>query len=136
MSTAALLAQRSAIEVGRRLLALRSALGLKAYEMCEAVVVQTNTWSQWENGKRMADLPAMMRVADRFGADLNYIYMGSLASLPADLARKVSDELAKTAPPPDEEISAMLLRRDERRRAKDAVETAEKITAREKKKAE
>jgi len=122
MSIAAIRAERSAIEVGRRLVALRKALGLKAYEICEQVVVQTNTWSQWEKGKRMADLFAMMRVADRFGADLNYIYMGSMSTMPVALATKVSEQLAKSAPPPDAEISDLLERAELRRQARQPVQ--------------
>lgn len=115
MTTAALLAERSKIEVGRRLLALRRALGLKAYEICAEVTVQSNTWSQWEKGKRMADLDAMMRIADRFGADLNYIYMGSLAGMPMELAGKVRAELDRTAPPPEPEIARLVDRALDRR---------------------
>jgi transcriptional regulator with XRE-family HTH domain len=111
MSDAATLAARSMIEVGRRLHALRSALGLKAKDICAQVNVEPNTWSQWENGRRMADLNAMMRVYDLFGADLNFIYMGSTSSMPHELALRVREQLSRTAPPPDAEIAAMLKRR-------------------------
>lgn len=111
MSDAATLATRSMIEVGRRLHALRTALGLKAKEMCAEVNVEANTWSQWEKGRRMADLNAMMRIYDKFGADLNYIYMGLTSTMPHELAVKVRQKLAETAPPSDAEIVAMLKRK-------------------------
>lgn len=99
------------MEVGRRLQALRLALDLKSKEMCAEVNVEANTWSQWENGKRMAALDAMMRVYDRFGADLNYIYMGSMASMPHELAAKVRAQLTRSEPPKDEDVVRMLRRR-------------------------
>lgn len=89
---------RSKAEVGRRLVALRSALGLKAKTMCAEVNVEPNTWSQWEKGNRMADLVAMMRVADTFGADLNYIYMGTTSTMPYELATRVRAQLKNVVP--------------------------------------
>lgn len=107
------------VEVGRRLVALRKALDLKAKDMCGQVNVEANTWSQWEKGKRLAPVDAMMRVADLYGADLNYIYMGSTSSMPLELAIKVRDQLAKSAPPPDAEIIEMIERRGLSHRAID-----------------
>lgn len=122
------------VEVGRRLVALRKALDLKAKDMCGQVNVEANTWSQWEKGKRLAPVDAMMRVADVYGADLNYIYMGSTSSMPHELAVKVREQLAKSAPPPDDEIIAMLERRGlthvaiEARRSSDESEDSDKKT--------
>lgn len=133
MSTPALRAERSMEEVGRRLGALRAALGRNQKEMCEAITVAANTWNQWEKGSRMADLAAMQRLSDLFRVDLNFIYMGWLGGLPVDLASKVIENLERTAPPPDAEITSLVLRAAERREAAKAAKEASRITPGEKK---
>lgn len=89
--------ERSKEMVGFRLRTLREALKLSAKDMCAAVTVEQNTWSQWENGKRLADLTAMSRLWDRFGATLEYIYLGRTETLPFELAMKVREKLAASS---------------------------------------
>lgn len=89
--------ERAPEEVGRRLRTLREALGLSAKAMCEALTVAPNTWSQWESGKRMADLSAMSRLWDHFGATLEYTYLGRTDTLPFELAMKVRERLAQSS---------------------------------------
>lgn len=123
------------IEIGRRITALRVALNLNQKQICEIVGVAQNTWNQWEKGRRTPALDAMMRVYDVYRADLNFIYIGSTSSLPHDLAIGVREQLARTAPPPDEEIIAMLKKRGlKHRKIKDASPDSAKAPKRSEKK--
>lgn len=82
--------ERSKQAVGRRLQILRRARDDEsAKDISSAVNVQPNTWHYWEIGKNMADVWAMTRVADLTGVTLDYIYMGSVSSLPQGLAAKI-----------------------------------------------
>lgn len=76
-------------EVGARLRGLREALGQSAKDFATSLGVAQNTWSQWETGKRMADLIAMSRVWEMTGATLDYIYLGRTDTLPLDLAQRL-----------------------------------------------
>lgn len=87
--------ERSKEAVGQRLVILRAALELQAKDMSAAVGVEPNTWSQWEKGKRMADLNAMSRVWDKYGADLNYIFTGRVDNLPVRLAATIAEKAAQ-----------------------------------------
>lgn len=84
---------RSKESVGVRLRALREVLGVSAKDLCAAVNVEPNTWSQWENGKRMADLLAMARLCDQTGVDLDYIYLGKFDALPFPLVSDLQKHL-------------------------------------------
>lgn len=81
--------------VGYRLRVLRAALDdIAAKDVCAAINVAPNTYSQWEKGRSLPDLLAMTRLWDRFGADLNYIYLGRTDTLAFDLAMKIREKLA------------------------------------------
>jgi transcriptional regulator with XRE-family HTH domain len=98
--------ERSKEAVGRRLVAAREALGLKAKQLCAELNVAENTWNQWEKGKRMADLLAMARLWDRHGIDLNFIFMGRTDQLPYDLAIKIVQPLDEPSASRRDDIAA------------------------------
>lgn len=84
---------RSKESVGIRLRALREVLELSAKDLCAMLNVEPNTWSQWENGKRMADLLAMARLCDISHVDLDYIYLGKFDALPFPLVSDLQKKL-------------------------------------------
>ncbi len=75
--------------VGQRLVASRLALGLKAVDICKTINVQQNTYSQWESGDRLIGPSDSIRLCDRFGLTLDWIYQGDMAGLPHSLATKL-----------------------------------------------
>jgi transcriptional regulator with XRE-family HTH domain len=81
------------IAVGRRLEAIRLALGeMLRIDMTQDVManqlgVTRSGYSWWERGGRLAPVPAMLRLEERFGIPLEWIYQGRLRSVPYDLAR-------------------------------------------------
>ena len=72
-----------------RLKAARIALKLSAKEVCEAINIQQNTYSQWETGKSMVDVAAAARLKKNFGITLDWIYSGDPAGLPYSIASKL-----------------------------------------------
>jgi transcriptional regulator with XRE-family HTH domain len=79
------------VQIGTRLAELRKAKGLRPVEFCRPVGVAANTWSQWENGKRLPNLEDMTRVCAVFGATLDFIYLGRMDALPHDTATEISE---------------------------------------------
>jgi transcriptional regulator with XRE-family HTH domain len=64
--------------VGRRLVAVRRFLGADQLPFANAIGVQPTALSNWENGSRLADPVAMVRLAMRFQISLDFIYAGQL----------------------------------------------------------
>lgn len=80
-----------------RLIDLRKALGLKQNEIAQRAGLSATQWSNYEKRTRMPNIQDMIRLADEFGASLDYIYRGLLGGLPHDLAMKLAnvDELSR-----------------------------------------
>jgi transcriptional regulator with XRE-family HTH domain len=64
--------------VGRRLVAVRRLLGVQQLPFANAIGVEPTALSNWENGKRLADTVAMIRLSQRFQIPLDFIYAGQL----------------------------------------------------------
>ena len=59
--------------VGRRLVAVRRMLGVQQLPFANAIGVEPTALSNWENGKRLADTVAMIRLSQRFQIPLDFI---------------------------------------------------------------
>lgn len=82
--------------VGRRLKALRTTLGLTELLMAERLKEQKTTWNAAENGEELLPLPmAEKLVATTAGLTLDWIYLGSASGLSMELSRVL--EAAKEA---------------------------------------
>ena len=75
---------------GRRLAAVRLALGLQQEALAARLGVSRSALANWENGGRLADVLAMLRLRERYNVPLDYIYAGSMYGLPFDLAHEIS----------------------------------------------
>ena len=73
-------------QVGRRLRVARLGLGRSAADMCRELGTTDRAWSQWENGKRLLDVLVAVRLKERYGITLDWLYDGDPARLPPDLA--------------------------------------------------
>ena len=78
-------------QVGRRLRLVRLALGKTQVEMCREIDATDRTWSQWENGRRLFDVLAAIRLKKRYGVTLDWLYDGDPKGLPARLAKLVRE---------------------------------------------
>lgn len=80
---------------GLRLLAVRDALGWHQERFAQEIGVERTTLANWEGGKRMPDVLAMVRLYQRFDIPLEWIYAGELGRLPYDIADKLRDRAAE-----------------------------------------
>jgi transcriptional regulator with XRE-family HTH domain len=76
-------------EIGRRLRATRETLGLTQEEAAAIGVISDKAWSMWEQGERTPAVGSMLRIRDRFGISLDWIYAGDPARLPHELAQRL-----------------------------------------------
>lgn len=83
--------EQTAPAVCARLSRLREALGLRKGEIAARVGLSQSQWSNYEKGIRMPNLEDMIRLADEFGASLDYIYRGLVGGLPHDLAMSLAN---------------------------------------------
>mgnify|MGYP001231039883 CR=1 FL=1 len=84
--------------VGARLALFRDVvLGKSQSDMARHYEFAANRWNQYENGERLADIYTMIRFCDDFGATLDWLYRGDLASLPARHADAIREHLPAQA---------------------------------------
>ena len=79
------------IHAGRRLKAAREHLGLNQKVMANEIGVERTALTNWEGGNRLPDVLAMVRLMQRFGITLEWVYAGALAGLPYDMARSLEE---------------------------------------------
>ncbi|MGO9059203.1 MAG: helix-turn-helix domain-containing protein [Candidatus Binataceae bacterium] len=75
--------------VGARLRTARLALGLRTAQFSQGVGVKSNAYSQWEHGQRLLDVLVAVRIAERYGITLEWLYRGIAYGLPASLVQKI-----------------------------------------------
>lgn len=75
------------LATGARIKAIRTLADISQEDICQIFGLDQSAWSKWERGKRLADLPTMIRFAVRFRASLDFIYRGLLTGCHPDLAR-------------------------------------------------
>ena len=77
--------------IGRRIRAFRESLNLSAKDFAKTNGFSPSQLANWEYGHRRISVDASMRLVDRYGLTLDYIYMGRLSSLPHSLAISLSE---------------------------------------------
>lgn len=82
-------------QVGVRLAACRRALGMDAVDICREMNFRQNTYSQWESGKSRVNLDDAIRLCDRYGVTLDFLYRNDISGVRSDLARRITEEMAK-----------------------------------------
>jgi len=84
------------IEAGRRLKAARLALGYKTQEpFARHLNVGLKAYNSWENGERMPNIAAIVRLHSLFGVGPDWIFVGSLAAIPYSLAQDLTAAAAE-----------------------------------------
>lgn len=84
-----------AVQIGGRLAKLRLALGLSQEEMADMMGAGRTTAAAWERGQNVADVLAVARLSPLYGPVLEWVFNGSVAGIPYDIAQKLlspSDE--------------------------------------------
>lgn len=72
--------------IGERLVRARLALGLTQSELADAAGIGRNTYNQWERGKGRPGLGEALKLCDKFGLTLDWIYRGDPSGLPFRIA--------------------------------------------------
>jgi transcriptional regulator with XRE-family HTH domain len=84
------------VEAGKRLKAARIALGYKTQEPFAAhLQVGLQAYNMYENGARMPNIAAIVRLHGLFGIGPDWIFLGSLASIPYGLAQDLTRAAAE-----------------------------------------
>lgn len=84
-------------QIGSRLKATRSALDLTQEAIALAIGVERSAYKNWELGERFPDPIAMMRLCDRFGVSMDWIYRGKLDGMAHSLAIKIEPLLSRSS---------------------------------------
>lgn len=78
---------------GLRLKAARLVLGVDRQDvMANVLGVQPSAYNNWEKGLRLPDVAAMVRLLNRSGVSLDWIFAGELRSMPFDLAARLQEQ--------------------------------------------
>ena len=76
-------------DIGKRLIRLRTALGINQAELCRQIKCQPSRWNQYESGERQITLPIANKLADEYGATLDWVYRGDPRGLPQQLYTRI-----------------------------------------------
>lgn len=90
--------------IGQRLMLTRHVFGLQQNEFCGRAKIATNTYNQFESGKRRPTLENAIALCEAYDLTLDWIYRGDPSGLRYDTAdaikslkaARVSDEKPKT----------------------------------------
>lgn len=72
--------------IGRRLELTRAALRMSQIDFCGDAGIATNTYNQYERGKKRPSLDNALKLARAYNLTLDWIYLGDPSGLRYDLA--------------------------------------------------
>lgn len=75
--------------VGARLVEGRDALGRSQANVAKALKISPQRLSNYETGSRPLDIELAVKLCDRFGLTLDYLYRGQIYGLPRELADRI-----------------------------------------------
>ena len=78
--------------IGRRMKKIRIVFDLSQAQVGVICHCGDTTVSNWEKGRQRPTILHAQLLADRFGLDLDYIYLGRLGMIPFDTASKLSED--------------------------------------------
>ena len=77
-------------DIGWRLRAIREHFGMNQTEFAQAADVPYKSLSQWESGRFRISIQGALRLREKFNISLDFIYCGSLDTLPMKMANALS----------------------------------------------
>ena len=89
---------RTNVDIARRIVALRTVLKLNQSAFAALVEVSQPAMNNYESGLRRPDLDVAVRILQRTGVTLDWLYLGNRSGLPGHLLAQLPDlsEQAKT----------------------------------------
>lgn len=85
--------------IGRRLALTRQVIGVQQNEFCERARIATNTYNQYERGKKRPSLENALKLCETYGLTLDWIYRGDPSALRysmADAIKALKQERSQT----------------------------------------
>lgn len=82
---------RSNADIAKRIVALREALGHNQSAFAALVGISQPAMNNYERGLRRPDLDVAVRIHQRTGVTLDWLYMGNRSGLPAHLLALLPD---------------------------------------------
>lgn len=79
-----------------RLIALRKALGVSKAEFADVIGLDRSSYTKIEKGAKPLLPYSAYRIFERYGVDMNFIYLGQVGGLPSDLSKKLIAALSNT----------------------------------------
>lgn len=67
--------------IGRRLLLTRQVIGLQQNEFCERAKIASNTYNQYEKGKKRPTIENAIALCETYNLTLDWIYRGDPSGL-------------------------------------------------------
>ena len=84
-------AEKITEHLGVRLRWAREAENKTQADMCRLLDdMDPSTWNRWEHGSRYPDPVVMVRLCERFGLTMDYLYRGKLAGVREDMALRLA----------------------------------------------
>ena len=77
--------------VAKRLKLFRKSLGMRQVDLASELGWSQQKWGQWENGRRIPNIPDMIELAERYGVTLDYVYRGDMSRLPEWMSKKIRE---------------------------------------------
>ena len=81
--------ERNLSGIGGRLRLTREAFGLGQNEFARQAGIATNTYNQYEQGKRLPRYDLANQICDEFGVTLDWIFRGDASGLPVHIANLI-----------------------------------------------
>ncbi len=78
--------------IASRIKQIRAVFELPQAEVGRICGCGATTVSNWEQGRQKPTIEQAMKLADRLGLTLDYIYLGRLGSIPYDTAKRLSPD--------------------------------------------
>lgn len=75
--------------IASRLVRTRRALGFSQTMFCTEIGVEKNVYNPFEKGHRRITVDVALKIHERFGISLDWIYCGEAARLPVELYHKL-----------------------------------------------
>jgi len=80
---------RSTYDIARRIIALRTALGHNQKAFAALVEISQPAMNNYEKGVRRPELDVAVKILQRTGATLDWIYLGDRSGLPGRLLQQL-----------------------------------------------
>ena len=82
---------RNNADIAKRLVALRTALGHNQSAFAALVEISQPAMNNYETGLRRPELDVAVKILQRTGVTLDWLYLGNRSGLPAHLLAKLPD---------------------------------------------